>query len=188
MARSIKKGPFVDGHLKKKVEESNRTNNKRPIKTWSRRSTIFPDFVGPELHGSQRQEVHPRVRHGEHGRPQDGRVRAHPDLLRSLGRQEGQEEVGRKASGCCQVVHAGHCPARDPASHAAPADPKALQCLTLLLHLRPLLPLSPLTGPLAAPVRPRPFAPSLHRASGAPGASHGNLVQGLPAQSEHRPA
>ncbi|MSP93477.1 MAG: 30S ribosomal protein S19 [Myxococcales bacterium] len=46
MARSIKKGPFVDGHLRGKVEEANRIAHKRPIKTWSRRSTIFPDFVG----------------------------------------------------------------------------------------------------------------------------------------------
>ena len=46
MPRSIKKGPFVDDHLMKKVLEANRTDNKRPIKTWSRRSTIFPEFVG----------------------------------------------------------------------------------------------------------------------------------------------
>ena len=46
MPRSIKKGPFVDDHLMKKVAEANRTDNKRPIKTWSRRSTIFPEFVG----------------------------------------------------------------------------------------------------------------------------------------------
>jgi small subunit ribosomal protein S19 len=46
MARSIKKGPFVDLHLVKKVEAAQRTNDKRPIKTWSRRSTILPDFVG----------------------------------------------------------------------------------------------------------------------------------------------
>ncbi len=46
MARSIKKGPFVDLHLMKKVETAQRTNDKRPIKTWSRRSTILPDFVG----------------------------------------------------------------------------------------------------------------------------------------------
>ncbi|MCO4760743.1 MAG: 30S ribosomal protein S19 [Myxococcales bacterium] len=46
MPRSIKKGPFVDNHLMKKVEEANRTASKRPIKTWSRRSTIFPEFVG----------------------------------------------------------------------------------------------------------------------------------------------
>lgn len=46
MPRSVKKSPFVDSHLMSKVEESNRTTNKRPIKTWSRRSTIYPDFVG----------------------------------------------------------------------------------------------------------------------------------------------
>ncbi len=46
MARSIKKGPFVDGHLMKKVEAARAVNDKKPIKTWSRRSTIAPDFVG----------------------------------------------------------------------------------------------------------------------------------------------
>ena len=46
MARSIKKGPFVDGHLLKKVETAQAAKDKRPIKTWSRRSTILPDFVG----------------------------------------------------------------------------------------------------------------------------------------------
>jgi small subunit ribosomal protein S19 len=46
MARSISKGPFVDHHLVKKVETAQKNNDKRPIKTWSRRSTILPDFVG----------------------------------------------------------------------------------------------------------------------------------------------
>ena len=46
MARSIRKGPFVDLHLMKKVETAQKMNDKRPIKTWSRRSTILPDFVG----------------------------------------------------------------------------------------------------------------------------------------------
>jgi small subunit ribosomal protein S19 len=46
MARSIKKGPFVDGHLLKKVEAVRSSNDKRPIKTWSRRSTVLPDFIG----------------------------------------------------------------------------------------------------------------------------------------------
>jgi len=44
--RSLKKGPFVDLHLMKKVEVALETKDKRPIKTWSRRSTVFPDFVG----------------------------------------------------------------------------------------------------------------------------------------------
>ncbi len=46
MGRSVKKGPFVDHHLVKKVDAARAANDKRPIKTWSRRSTILPDFVG----------------------------------------------------------------------------------------------------------------------------------------------
>lgn len=46
MARSIKKGPFIDDHLLKKVESSKAANDKKVIKTWSRRSTIIPDMVG----------------------------------------------------------------------------------------------------------------------------------------------
>lgn len=49
MTRSIKKGPFVDLHLAKKIDEARATNNKRPIKTWSRRSMIVPDMVGLTL-------------------------------------------------------------------------------------------------------------------------------------------
>lgn len=45
MGRSLKKGPFADDHLMAKVEKQNETKEKRVIKTWSRRSTIFPDFV-----------------------------------------------------------------------------------------------------------------------------------------------
>jgi len=44
--RSIKKGPFIDHHLLKKVEEAVRTNNRKPIKTWSRRSMISPEMLG----------------------------------------------------------------------------------------------------------------------------------------------
>ncbi|PHV10465.1 30S ribosomal protein S19 [Chitinimonas sp. BJB300] len=46
MSRSVKKGPFVDAHLLKKIEAVRATNDKRPVKTWSRRSTVLPDFVG----------------------------------------------------------------------------------------------------------------------------------------------
>ena len=46
MARSLKKGPFVDHHLLKKVEDQNRANTKKEIKTWSRRSMILPEMVG----------------------------------------------------------------------------------------------------------------------------------------------
>lgn len=46
MARSIKKGPFVDLHLAKKIENAIQKNDKKVIKTWSRRSTIFPECIG----------------------------------------------------------------------------------------------------------------------------------------------
>jgi small subunit ribosomal protein S19 len=46
MARSIKKGPFVDGHLIKKVEQAQETGSRKVIKTWSRRSDILPEMVG----------------------------------------------------------------------------------------------------------------------------------------------
>ena len=46
MSRSVKKGPFVDHHLLAKVDKARNASDKRPIKTWSRRSTVLPDFVG----------------------------------------------------------------------------------------------------------------------------------------------
>ncbi|MEE9357760.1 MAG: 30S ribosomal protein S19 [Sedimenticolaceae bacterium] len=46
MPRSIKKGPFIDHHLSKKVDEAMASNSKRPIKTWSRRSMVSPDMFG----------------------------------------------------------------------------------------------------------------------------------------------
>lgn len=46
MSRSLKKGPFADDHLLKKVDEQNKANTKNVIKTWSRRSTIFPEMIG----------------------------------------------------------------------------------------------------------------------------------------------
>ena len=49
MARSVKKGPFVDDHLMKKVMTAKESGDKKPIKTWSRRSMVLPDFVGLTL-------------------------------------------------------------------------------------------------------------------------------------------
>jgi small subunit ribosomal protein S19 len=46
MGRSLKKGPFIDGHLLKKVDAANAANDRKVIKTWSRRSTIVPEMVG----------------------------------------------------------------------------------------------------------------------------------------------
>ncbi len=49
MARSVKKGPFIDIKLFKKIEEMNSSSSKKAIKTWSRRSTIFPEMIGHTL-------------------------------------------------------------------------------------------------------------------------------------------
>ena len=49
MARSLKKGPFIDYHLQAKVDKAVENNDKKPIKTWSRRSVISPDMVGHKL-------------------------------------------------------------------------------------------------------------------------------------------
>ena len=46
MARSVKKGPFIDKHLYKKILEMKSADKKKPIKTWSRRSVVFPEFIG----------------------------------------------------------------------------------------------------------------------------------------------
>lgn len=46
MGRSVKKGPFVDTNLYNKIQHARASNDKKPIKTWSRRSTIIPDFIG----------------------------------------------------------------------------------------------------------------------------------------------
>lgn len=49
MPRSLKKGPFVDGHLMKKIENLNETREKRVVRTWSRRSTIMPEMIGHNI-------------------------------------------------------------------------------------------------------------------------------------------
>ena len=57
MSRSLKKGPFADKHVLKKVEQLNKSNQKSVIKTWSRRSTIFPEFVGHTFAQRDRKSV-----------------------------------------------------------------------------------------------------------------------------------
>ena len=49
MSRSLKKGPFVDEHLLEKIEKANKNSDKKLIKTWSRRSTIMPEFIGHNI-------------------------------------------------------------------------------------------------------------------------------------------
>ena len=70
MSRSLKKGPFVDVPLLEKVEVMNRGGEKKVIKTWSRRSTVVPEMVGHTIAVHNGREVHPGLRHREHGRAQ----------------------------------------------------------------------------------------------------------------------
>ena len=59
MSRSVKKGPFVDESLMKKVNRMLQTGSKKPIKTWSRRSTILPEFVGLTISIHDGRKFHP---------------------------------------------------------------------------------------------------------------------------------
>ena len=78
MSRSIKKGPYVESALMKRIVEMNKSGKKNVVKTWSRSSTIFPDFVG------HRRARWPQACSGlcdrGYGRSQAGRIRAHPYL------------------------------------------------------------------------------------------------------------
>ena len=73
MARSTKKGPFIDTHLMVKIDMMNQANDKKVVRTWSRRSTIHPDMVG-HTSGAQREKVYSGLRDREHGGSQAGRV------------------------------------------------------------------------------------------------------------------
>ena len=75
MTRSAKKGPFVDHHLLVKIEKASATKDKKPIKTWSRRSTILPEFIGLTIACTTANTRAVYVR--EHGGPQARRVRPH---------------------------------------------------------------------------------------------------------------
>ena len=89
MPRSLKKGPFVDDHLLKKVDDLNEKSEKRVIKTWSRRSTIIPDMVGHTIAVHDGRKHVPGVHHRVDGRSQARRVRAHPHL--PVPRRPGEE-------------------------------------------------------------------------------------------------
>ena len=78
MARSLKKGPFADASLLKKVDAMNAAGDKSVIKTWSRRSTIFPSFVGHTI----------AVHDGRYGWTQTRRVRCNKNIQRTRKRRE----------------------------------------------------------------------------------------------------
>ena len=75
MSRSLKKGPFIDAHLLKKVDAMNAANEKRVIKTWSRRSTVIPDMVGHTFAVHDGRRHVPVFVQRVDGRPQARRVR-----------------------------------------------------------------------------------------------------------------
>ena len=93
MPRSLKKGPFVDHHLAGEGREgARRPSDKKPIKTWSRRSMILPEFVGLTIAVHNGKQHMPVLRHREHGRPQARRIRADAHVQGPLGRQESRAE------------------------------------------------------------------------------------------------
>lgn len=96
MPRSLKKGPFVDDHLMKKVETAVETNDRRVVKTWSRRSTVLPEMVGITFAVHNGKKFLPGFRHRKHGGTQAWGIRADAHLPRPCRRQEdqGQEITG----------------------------------------------------------------------------------------------
>ena len=105
MPRSVKKGPFIDGHLTEKINDAVATKSKKVIRTWSRRSTIAPDAVGLTFAVHNGRKFVPVFVTENMVGTQARRVRADAHVPRSLGRQEGQgqepgpEEVSRLTTG-----------------------------------------------------------------------------------------
>ena len=84
MARSTKKGPFIDAYLQKRIEGMNSRNEKKVLRTWSRRSTMIPEMVGHTIAVHNGKEIYSGVHHGKHGGPQAGRVQFHPPVQGTL--------------------------------------------------------------------------------------------------------
>ena len=82
MPRSLKKGPFIDSHLRVKVEALNTRNEKKVVKTWSRRSTILPEMVGHTIAVHNGRKFIPGVHHRADGGTQAGRILADANVQR----------------------------------------------------------------------------------------------------------
>ena len=82
MSRSLKKGPFVDIPLLEKIEAMNRNNERRVVKTWSRRSTVVPEMIGHTLAVHNGKEVRAGLHQREHGGAQARGIFADPHLPR----------------------------------------------------------------------------------------------------------
>ena len=123
MARSVKKGPFVDLHLIKKVETAQKTNDKRPIKTWSRRSTILPDFVGLTIavhNGKQHVPVYVTENMVGHKLGEFSHTRVFKGYSKA-----GSAQAAAAAAAGAPGAGAGDRKSAPAAPGAAPAAPKA---------------------------------------------------------------
>ncbi len=126
MARSIKKGPFVDYHLMAKVGAARSTNDKRPIKTWSRRSTIVPDFVGLTIavhNGRQHIPVYVTENMVGHKLGEFAMTRIFKSHSAAGKRTEEAEKAARAPAAPGAAAPAAAAPAAAPAA-AAPAAKK----------------------------------------------------------------
>jgi small subunit ribosomal protein S19 len=123
MARSVKKGPFIDGHLREKVDALNARNEKKVVKTWSRRSTILPEMVGHTIAVHNGRKFIPvyvteqMVGHklGEFAPTRTFKGHAVKAAL----------EKAAAAAGVPAAAAGGAAPAAGGAAPAAPAAPKA---------------------------------------------------------------
>jgi small subunit ribosomal protein S19 len=126
MARSIKKGPFVDHHLMAKVDKARAGNDKRPIKTWSRRSTIVPDFVGLTIavhNGKQHMPVYITENMVGHKLGEFALTRIFKS--HSAAGKRTEEAVGRERRAAPGTQGPGAAPAAAPAAAAPAAAPAA---------------------------------------------------------------
>ena len=80
MSRSLKKGPFVEEKLFDRIEAMNAAGEKKVLKTWSRASTIFPEFVGHTIAVHDGQKARPGICYRGHGRTQARRIRTYENL------------------------------------------------------------------------------------------------------------
>jgi len=122
MSRSIKKGPFVDHHLMAKVNKARDGNDKRPIKTWSRRSTIVPEFIGLTVavhNGKQHIPVYVTENMVGHKLGEFALTRIFKS--HSAAGKRTEEAVGGDRRGPTGGAPGAAAPAAAPAAAAAPA-------------------------------------------------------------------
>jgi len=120
MARSVKKGPFVDHHLQAKVDAARATSDKRPIKTWSRRSTITPDFVGLTI-GVHNGKQHIPVYISEN---MVGHKLGEFSMTRTFKQHSADRKVAAPTTGGAPTAPGTPTPAPAPAPAASAPPPK----------------------------------------------------------------